>query len=61
MDLRTKAQNRIIKWKNIKKMKGWEINALTGVDETAISRLFNGRGIVSEANCQKVLAVKEPK
>ncbi len=60
MDSRKKAQNRVIKWKRAFK-KGHEIAAFCDVHETVISRIFNGRGMVSQKSLDKVLDAKEPK
>lgn len=59
--LREKAQKRVTRWKNKMRFKGWEITQFTGVDETIISRLFNGRGMVSDDKCRQILEAKEPK
>ncbi len=57
MDLRQKAQKRIKEWKK-KRMWGWEISEKTGVGEAEISRIFRGKGIVSDRACEKILEAK---
>jgi hypothetical protein len=57
--MQKKAQARIAKWKS-KFFKGWQIKAATGVDEATISRIFHGRGIVSDSICEKIVSAPEP-
>ncbi len=58
--LQEKAKKRITKWKQ-QLRKAWWIEEVTGVDQVTISRIFNGRGIVGEEKCRKIVDAKEPK
>ena len=54
MNIREKAQARIRKHKKALK-KGHEIAKMAGLSESVISRIYNGRDVVTEASCQQVL------
>ncbi len=57
MNAREKAQAKVVKWKKALK-KGYEISAMTGVTETVISRLYTGKGHVTDGQIKAVLGVK---
>ncbi len=60
MNLRAEAKKRIVGWKK-RRIFGWEMQKITQVDESALSKIYTGRGRVSDDACQKVLDAKEPK
>jgi len=57
--IQERAQKRITKWKKQFK-KGWWIEEVTGVDQTTISRIFNGHGKIDQAKCKMIVDAKEP-
>ena len=60
MSIQDKAKKRITKWKK-QLLKSHEIEKMTGVSQTIISRIFTGNGIVSDEKCQKILDAREEK
>lgn len=57
--MQERAQKRITKWKKQLK-KGWWIEQATGLDQTTISRIFHGRGVIDPAKCKQVVNAQEP-
>ena len=54
MNIRQKAQAKIKKLKKDLK-KGHEIAKMAGLSESVISRIYNGREVVTLESCQQVL------